>query len=206
MGVMSALAAHRPLFHSEADFQHAFAWELQRSHPAWAIRLEVPVRGPFGAIHIDLLAISDDVEVAIELKYKTRKLSLAVSGEQFALADQAAQDLGRYDFCRDVNRIEEFAHSSPHREGYALFLTNDSAYWKAPGSITHGYACFAMNEGRNLSGELLWGEAASEGTRRGRENGITLRGSYCLRWQQYSISDVKSHGEFRYLGVRAGAA
>jgi len=30
---MAALALVRPLFHSEADFQHAFAWQLHSAHP-----------------------------------------------------------------------------------------------------------------------------------------------------------------------------
>lgn len=35
----------RPVFHSEADFQYAFAWELQRTSPSVQIRLEtLPVR------------------------------------------------------------------------------------------------------------------------------------------------------------------
>jgi len=27
---LELLAQHRPVFHSDADFQHALAWELQR--------------------------------------------------------------------------------------------------------------------------------------------------------------------------------
>ena len=36
---MAALARMRPLFHSEADFQHAFAWQLRSAHPDARIRL-----------------------------------------------------------------------------------------------------------------------------------------------------------------------
>ena len=38
---MAALARVRPLFHSEADFQHAFAWQLHSAHPDARIRLEI---------------------------------------------------------------------------------------------------------------------------------------------------------------------
>ena len=93
---MRALARRRPIFHSEADFQHAFAWEIHRSAPEFDIRLEVPVRAATGAIHLDLLARSPLGKMAIELKYKTRSLTAALDGEDFHLMSHAAQDLGRY--------------------------------------------------------------------------------------------------------------
>lgn len=206
VGVMNTIARTRGLFHSEADFQHAFAWELHRSDPRWDIRLEVPVRASGSSIHLDLLARWDSREVAIELKYKTRRLSLALKGEEFSLADQAAQDLGRYDFFKDLSRVERFAASSPARSGFVIFLTNDSAYWKAPSSSAHGYAGFAMNEGRAFSGNLCWGDRATAGTRRGREEDITVCGSYSLSWFPYSVLPVKAYKEFRYLCVATKAA
>lgn len=33
---LGRLAARRPVFHSEADFQHALAWQLQLDHPTLA--------------------------------------------------------------------------------------------------------------------------------------------------------------------------
>src|SRR5215207_7734774 len=107
--IMQALARRRPVFHSEADFQHAFAWEIHRSAPECDIRLEVPVRATTGAIHLDLLARLTLGQMAIELKYKTRSLTAALNGEDFNLMSHAAQDLGRYDFFKDLNRIEAFA-------------------------------------------------------------------------------------------------
>jgi len=204
--IMQALARRRAIFHSEADFQHAFAWEIHRSAPDCDIRLEVPVRAASSAIHLDLLARSRVGQMAIELKYKTRALTAALNGEDFNLMSHAAQDLGRYDFFKDLSRIEAFAQAGPERIGYAIFLTNDSAYWKAPSAIGHGYAGFAMNDGRDIAGNLCWGERASEGTRRGRQEEITIRGCYRLRWLPYSSLAVKSYGEFRYLCIPATAA
>ena len=178
--IIQTLGKSRTVYHSEADFQHAFAWELHRSGPEWDIRLEVPVRTSVGAIHLDLLARSPLGQVAIELKYKTRKLVVESNGEDFNLASHAAQDLGRYDFFKDLARVEAFAQAGPNRTGYAVFLTNDSAYWKAPSAVGHGYAGFAMNDGRDVSGNLGWGERASGGTRKGRQEDISVRGRYHL--------------------------
>ncbi len=40
--LMADLAAHRPIFHSEADFQHALAWQIHEAMPDCEIRLEWP--------------------------------------------------------------------------------------------------------------------------------------------------------------------
>jgi hypothetical protein len=37
---VTALAADRPVFHSEADLQLALAWQLQEADPTARIRLE----------------------------------------------------------------------------------------------------------------------------------------------------------------------
>jgi hypothetical protein len=34
------LRQHRPVFHSEADFQHALAWTAHQSNPSLRVRLE----------------------------------------------------------------------------------------------------------------------------------------------------------------------
>lgn len=39
--VMASLAVRRPVFHSEADFQFAFAQEVERLDPTIQVRLEV---------------------------------------------------------------------------------------------------------------------------------------------------------------------
>ena len=41
--VLSELASHRPVFHSEADFQFALAWQWQQQAPEAKIRLEYPL-------------------------------------------------------------------------------------------------------------------------------------------------------------------
>jgi hypothetical protein len=38
--VLAELSGQRPIFHSEADFQLAFAWTIQTRHPVAKIRLE----------------------------------------------------------------------------------------------------------------------------------------------------------------------
>jgi hypothetical protein len=52
--IMKTLAVERPVFHSEADFQHALAWELHRQMPEWAMRLEYRPRKILGRRAVDI--------------------------------------------------------------------------------------------------------------------------------------------------------
>ncbi len=65
-----------------------------------------------------------------------------------------AQDIGRYDFFKDVERVERFRSSRPGRDGAVIFLTNDGAYWKAPVKSDRGYADFAFSDGGTAHSEI----------------------------------------------------
>src|SRR5688500_96340 len=96
---MAALARARPLFHSEADFQHAFAWQLHSAYPDARIRLETR---PRPGVRLELLALIDGQRIAVELKYLLRDLTTTVEDELFELPFQSAQDVRRYDFVKDI--------------------------------------------------------------------------------------------------------
>lgn len=78
--LMKELAHDRPVFHSEADFQHALGWQIHRSNPQQTVRLEYRPR-PESAMYVDLWLASEGV--VVELKYRTRKLQCRVRDEQF---------------------------------------------------------------------------------------------------------------------------
>ena len=108
--MLAKLAKRRPVFHSEADFQHALAWELQLADPTSQIFLEkqVAVDGP--RVHLDLLVRGTGHELAIELKYKTRAVKWTHADEVFSLRNQSAQDIGRHDFIKDWKSMSRLAH------------------------------------------------------------------------------------------------
>jgi hypothetical protein len=76
---MARLAARRPIFHSEADFQHAFAWQLQTDHPDARIRLETR---PRPGVRLDVLTVIDDRRVAYELKYLLRNVTTRLTASR----------------------------------------------------------------------------------------------------------------------------
>ena len=199
--VMAGLANARPVFHSEADFQHALVWHLRHVLPAAIVRLEFKPL-PNERLYLDAW-IGGEEPIALELKYLTRKHVVVWQDERFDLKDQAAQDISRYDFLKDIARLERVVDSrNGSVEGVALLLTNDSAYWK-PGMRNPSVdAAFRIHEARTIGGTLSWSEQASQGTRRNREASIVLQGSYRMNWRDYSTIGAGSYGLFRYLAVR----
>lgn len=202
---LAKLGAQRSIFHSEADFQHAFAWELHQWLPSASIRLEFPVLRSEKQLHLDIWVAQANATLAFELKYKTRALSVQVDGEQFYLKDHAAQPPNRYDFIKDIQRLEQVVFAQKNMTGYAILLTNDSAYWQLPRDRCTIDADFRLHEGRNLHGVLSWSAGAALGTIRSREEPIELKGSYNVHWERYSEPSSQGHGKFRYLAVKVVA-
>jgi hypothetical protein len=196
--LMKDLSLRRRVFHSEADFQHAFAWLIHERFPNARIRLEYRAPGMDRRSYIDIWVVIEGVPLAIELKYKTRELGLSVDGERFDLLSHGAQDIGRYDILRDVGRLEEVTRCTPGAAGFSVVLTNDSAYWK-PANAGVCYQQFSLAQGRRVSGTLAWGPTAGAGTTKGRGEPICLSGSYDIEWHSYSSVPVTSWNEFRYV-------
>ena len=88
--LLRVLAEKRPVFHSEADFQHALAWELHGKWPQYGLRLEYRLPEVEPPVHLDIWW-KHERPCAIELKYKTRRLDTSVDGERFVLRNHAAQ-------------------------------------------------------------------------------------------------------------------
>ena len=189
------------MFHSEADFQLALAWYLHET------RLDSHVRLEFKAFKNEKMYLDiwlQTLGIAIELKYYTRELNVGQSGENFALLNQAANPPRRYDFISDILRLERVVDNfESAKAGFAVLLTNDPLYWKSPrrGEESGVDVAFRVHEGKVLKGKMNWSDYASEGTKKGREKPIKLRGSYDITWRDYSVFEEEKYGEFRYLLV-----
>ncbi len=197
--LMSRLGRKRPVFHSEADFQHAFAWEAQQVDPDARVRLETH---PEPAVRLDLLLARPDLDAytVVELKYLTARWSGVVDGEHFTLRNQGAQDVRAYDVVKDIGRIERFIAGKPGWTGIFVAISNDPSYWRP---VTHGRTtnadAFRIYEGVTLSGTRAWGSNTGAGTMKNREPSIDLRGIHRLTWRDYSQVDAKPGGRFRAI-------
>lgn|ERR1700681_12049 len=199
LGLLQRLARERPLFHSEADFQHAIAWQIQLERPDAQIRLEYrPALA--GRPHLDIWATAGNDRLAVELKYRTRAIDVELGGEAFSLSSHAAQDQGRYDFLKDIVRLERVASEIRSTRGIAVMLTNDSALWKASTGAAVD-AAFRLEEGRLVQGHLDWGPATGPGTKKGRLEALSVVGPYTLAWGDYSVVPTARYGRFRFLLV-----
>jgi len=197
--ILKEFTSMRPLFHLEADFQHSLAWEIQQKHPNYSIRFEYKPPQVKERMFVDLWIKDDNGHVyAIELKYKTRSFNITLQDEEYKLLNHGAQDLGRYDFLKDVQRIEGLVTSNSKITGYAILLTNDASYWNSSTNNTVDQD-FRLKENRIVHGELKWQKDASEGTTKGRKNPIVINGKYDLKWRDYSQISTTTNGKFRYL-------
>ncbi|WP_154402273.1 hypothetical protein [Ornithinimicrobium cavernae] len=206
---LSALSARRPVFHAEADFQHELAWQLHSAHTDLGVRLEVRVPHPSRPGHrerVDLLLLTQNGPVAVEVKYPTDSLRAVLGGEVFDLPRQGAQDITGYDVVKDIYRVEHFVRSGMAVAGVVVVVTNDASYWTDPahGRAT-GAAAFRLYDGTTLQGERSWGAASGPGTRKGRDEPIGLMDAYTLRWSDYSLVPGAPRGRFRSLLVEVGA-
>ena len=196
--LMNDLARDRPVFHSEADFQLALALCIRDAIPDGGVRLEYK---PLPAKRMYLDIWLPGIGVAVELKYRTRTLNLVREEESFVLRNQGAQDIGRCDFLKDIQRLEELRTLPNAQAGYAVLLTNDPSYWKHPSHPATVDAAFRLHEGRTITGKRAWSERTGAGTTKHREAPIRLNGSYDLQWQDYADVGDGPNRHFRYLAV-----
>jgi hypothetical protein len=195
---LSALAAQRPVFHSERDFQHALAWQIQLTYPEAQIRLEPrPRRG----IHLDLLISLDQERTAIELKYLVAALHATFNGELFDLPNQSANDISRHDVIKDIARVETLLADEYADNGQVVVLSNDRSYWRQGSRADTIDAAFRIHEGRVLTGALSWSARAGRGTTTSRDIPLRLAGRYTCHWQDYSQVALTNGraAQFRYL-------
>jgi hypothetical protein len=197
-GIIRALSLRRPIFHSEADFQHELAWEIHRHDPTLGVRLEVPFPGRASGA-IDIMLMDGAAWHALELKYLSRSCHAVVGGEEFNLKQQGAQDVRRYDVCKDVARMEEFSGRA-YCAASVIVLSNDPAYWEGGSRIGTCAEAFAIPEGRTLAGGLDWAPHTGAGTKKAREAALHIRGPHHLAWRDYSAIG-NPRGRFRYLHI-----
>jgi hypothetical protein len=198
------------VFHHEADLQHGLAWFLHQKYPDARLRLERRFAGEMfpgstDDVYLDVWIEKDGTTTPVEIKYKSDDFRGDWGDESFNLRRHSAQDVSRYDFIRDIARIETIVDAEDCASGFALLLTNDHLYWQPPTRDDVVDYEFRLTDGKVLEGELSWAEEVGEGTvGQKRNHPIMLDGTYKLDWRDYEYdipSDPEGSDEFRYLLV-----
>jgi len=107
-------------------------------------------------LKLDILVRKGNEFLPIELKYKTKRHCKKIyrfneempNGVE-VLKNQGAQDLGMYDFWKDVRRVELVCRRfAAVKNGLAVFVTNDKQYLGTTRSTSNNYL-FSMEEGKH---------------------------------------------------------
>ena len=205
--VLDFLRTNQELFFNERDFQMHLATFLRLTNNYDDVDVEyyVPVdklnyypwvnlkTGKKSELRLDILVRRNEEYLPIELKYKTKNENKDIPrfGEILydveVLKNQAAQNLGMYDFWKDVKRIELIREKFKNvHSGLAIFLTNDPLYTQKSNEKASNFL-FNMNEGPHPT-QKHWGDekiACAKG-----HPSFDVEKEYSIHWDTKQIEDV----------------
>ena len=217
--LLQFIRQNKRMFFNERDLQMYLALKLEKSGDFDEVFMEYHLPKGFNevfdlgykawqtetpSIDIVLKIKGEEKYIAIELKNKLK----AISGEctrfgqtsqkKELVKNQSAQNIGRYQFWKDVKRLELLKESYKNViGGIALFLTNDANYLKTTKGAD--YEDFGMSENLKKDGVLEWGEFKKVDTKtlvnnkkRKKSPPIKLSNSYSPRWENniFTIQDT----------------
>ena len=152
---------------------------------------------------LDLLIKDRAQIIAVELKYKTAYAGIVnTASDEYSIPREGAQDISRYSFLSDLERLERSISRNEGLMGYAMMLTNDPLYWTPPKRITLDAQFRLHPERQEISERMSWRKGTSKSTKKNRESSIVLKGKYPLKWRYYSEIQSAKNSEFRYLLIK----
>lgn len=204
------------LCHNERDLQMRLAfWLATRSQNAYDrvhLEYDVPVKElnlrlkeqglssyPWGSnLRMDLVVEKYGAFVPIELKYRTKRIKKSgrhndrfgetMSSPVAVLKNQAAQNEGRYDFWKDVRRIELVAHSFRKVVGgIALFVTNDKSYFQ---KLNEKADYLRLNMSPGIHGQEKSWQNSDSGCGKHRQGFELSQEYYIDEWRSITVDGV----------------
>ena len=204
--VILFLKNNNELLFNERDFQMHLATWLRNSTNAYEdvdVEYYVPVEelkkvGEYvweSELRLDVVVKKDSEYCPIELKYKTKKVERRISRfdevlseEVVVMKNQGAQDLGMYDFWKDVRRVELVRNRFNNvKNGLAVFVTNDTFYTKGSKETSNNYL-FSMTEGKPHTTQKHW--LKPESTCAKTHPDFDVEKEYQVKWNQQTIDGV----------------
>lgn len=167
--VVAFLKNNNSLLYNERDLQmHLAVWLKNQKNVYDDVEVEyyVPkseLKDCDSDLYLDIVIRKGDNYCPIELKYKTKEIDLEIScfdekikNKVKVLKNQGAQNLGKYDFWKDIRRIElVYNRFEKVKGGLVIFLTNDKNYKKE--SRKDAYCSqFDMTDGVTHNREKHW--------------------------------------------------
>lgn len=208
--VCAFLESNDELLFNERDFQMHLATWLRNSANRYddvdveyyVPRQELDNYVWDSELRLDIVVKKDGEYYPVELKYKTKKVERQITrfdevmhDKVVVMKNQGAQDLGMYDFWKDVRRVELVRNRFERvKGGFTVFVTNDVFYTKGSKESSNNYL-FNMSAGKAHSRQKHW--ANPESTCAKSHPDFEVEKEYRIEWHNRKIDDV----EFYYCIV-----
>ena len=204
--VCAFLKSNNELLFNERDFQmHLATWLRNSNNNYDDVDVEYYVPSQVldnyiwnSELGLDIVVKKDGEYCPVELKYKTKKVERKISrfdedltNDVVVMKNQGAQDLGMYDFWKDVRRVELVRNRFQRvRGGLAVFVTNDEFYTKGSKETSNNYL-FNMSAGKAHSKQKHW--ANPESTCAKTHPNFEVEKAYSIEWHNKLVDGVKFH-------------
>ena len=205
--IFAFLDSNEELLFNERDFQMHLATWLRKSAndyddvdvEYYVPKTELPNYVWDSELRLDIVVKKDGEYCPVELKYKTKKVERQISRFDEILDDkvvvmknQGAQDLGMYDFWKDVRRIELVRNRfAKVNGGLAIFVTNDALYTKASRPESNNYL-LNMNEGMH-SPIKHWQNENSACAKMKSYKSFEVEKEYSINWHHRNVDNIPFH-------------
>lgn len=231
--ILESFGEDNRIFQNEAQFQHELAIEIANNYLDDDTKVILELSSVTTVItykngktrrkkdESDIIIKNSKGEyIVIELKYKTieSNYSRNIYGD-IELSYQGAADLGKYDYLKDIYRIEQFKEPQSvtfsinpvlkkYIAGYAIMLTNENKYWLMSRELSSNNTdmnyCITDNDVIDNSAKLEWqivekkdGKEVGNGKPFQQRPPLQFRNKYKFKWLDYC--DIENKPKFRYL-------
>ena len=205
--VFAFLESYNELLFNERDFQmHLATWLRNSANHYEDVDVEYYVPKTEldnyiwdSELRLDIVVKKDGEYCPVELKYKTKKVESQISRFDEMLDDkvvvmknQGAQDLGMYDFWKDVRRVELVRNRFKNvKGGLAVFVTNDLLYTKASRQNSNNYL-LNMTEGKH-SVIKHWQNEDSACAKMKSYKSFEVEKEYSIEWHHRNVDNIPFH-------------
>ena len=205
--VFAFLESYNELLFNERDFQmHLATWLRNSANHYDDVDVEYYVPKTElenyiwdSELRLDIVVKKDGEYCPVELKYKTKKVERQISRFDEMLDDkvvvmknQGAQDLGMYDFWKDVRRVELVRNRFKNvKGGLAVFVTNDQLYTKASRQNSNNYL-LNMTEGKH-SAIKHWQNEDSACAKMKSYKSFEVEKEYSIKWHHRNVDNIQFH-------------
>lgn len=201
--VFAFLESNNELLFNERDFQmHLATWLRNSANNYDDVDVEYYVPWQVldryiweSELRLDIVVKKNDEYCPVELKYKTKNIERQITrfdellnNKVVVMKNQGAQNLGMYDFWKDVHRIELVRKRFKRvNGGLAVFVTNDVLYTKESKSSSNNYLFGMVGEVTRLK-QKHWRDP--ESTCAKTHPNFDVEQSYDIIWHSRDIDNV----------------